>query len=141
MLAVIRGDADFISSPYESSLQYIESGDVRVILYYDKEHHPKFPNVPIPSEVGMPDIDESMTQPRLIGAPPGLPDNVRAILEKAIKDASEDPGFLEEVEKMRKSVQYLNAKDTQRLVEKTVKGYSAYVDVVKDLFERDKKEK
>jgi len=139
VLAVIRGDADITWGSYESVQQYIDSGDLRVVLYYDSKRHPNFPGVPIPGEAGMPELNESMNSHRLIGAPPGLPPHIRAVLEGAIKKAVEDPGFLEVTQKMKKTPAYLNANETAALAENILKSYKAYAGVVKELLSQDKK--
>lgn len=139
ILAVIRGDADITWGSYESVQQYVESGDMKLILYYDSKRHPKFPDVPIPGEVGMAELNESMNSHRLIGAPPGLPANIRAVLETAIKKAAEDPGFVEAVKRLKRTPAYLNAKDTDALVKGVLKSYRSYAGVVKTLLTQDKK--
>lgn len=139
VLAVIRGDADITWGSYESVQQYIGSGDLKVILYYDSKRDPKFPNVPIPGEVGMAELNESMNSHRLIGAPPRLPADVRAVLEAAIKKSVEDPEFHEAMKKMKKTADYSNGKDTSILVDGILKGYRNYAGVVKTLLSQENK--
>jgi len=139
VLAVLRGDADITWGSYESVQQYVESGDLKLVLYYDSKRDPKFPDVPIPGDLGMPELNESMNSHRLIGAPPGLPADVREVLEQAIKKAVDDPGFADVTKKMKKTPAYLNARETTVLVDGLLKSYQSYAGVVKDLLARDKK--
>lgn len=137
ILAVIRGDADATWGSIDSQKQYIDSGDLRMLLYYDSARHPDYPEVPIPSEVGLPaEMNEAFNTHRLIGAPPGLPEDIFTILEDAIKKALEDPEFLQQVEKMEVTVNYLNGADTTEVVNKTLAGYESYKDVVVDLLSK-----
>lgn len=139
ILSVIRGDADLTLGSYDSVKQYIDNGDVRPILYYDSKRHPKMPNISIPSEVGMPELNESMNSHRVIGAPPKLPSDIRGILEEAIRKSVEDPEFQAVLKKMKLSTDYLNGKDTEKVVLDLLTSYDAYKDAVKDLLNQDKK--
>jgi len=138
-LAVIRGDADLVWGPYESMQQHIDSGDLRIVLYHGAQRHPKYPDAPIPGDLGMPELNESLNLHRFIGAPPGLSANARATLEEAIKKAVEDPGFHEVLKKMKKTSAYLNGKEAEKLVNNTLSSYRNYIDVVKALLGEEKK--
>ncbi|MDB5729336.1 MAG: hypothetical protein JWQ00_2541, partial [Noviherbaspirillum sp.] len=138
ILSVIRGDADLIVASYESFQQYIESGDLKPILYYDTQRFPKLPNTPIPAEIGMPELAEAMNTQRMIGAPPGLPADVREVLETAIKKAVEDPGFVELMKKSKKSIVYLDGKESAKVVKTTLDTYKSYSGVINDLMNRGK---
>lgn len=137
VLAVIRGDADVIWGSIDSQKQYIESGDLRMIAYYDAQRHPDFPDVATPSEQGLPqEMNEAFNTHRLIGAPPGLPEDVKLVLEEAIKKAVEDPEFQEVLKKMEMTTNYLNGAETTKVVEKTITGYEKYKEVVKELLSK-----
>lgn len=138
LLAVVRGDGDINWSAYESVQQYIDNGDLRAVLYYDYNRHPKHPDVPIPSDVGMPELN-GMSSPRLIGAPPRLPADVRAILEQAIKGAVQDPGFHDVVKRMKKTPSYASGAEAEKMVQDTFAAYQPYLQVVKRLMGEDKK--
>jgi tripartite-type tricarboxylate transporter receptor subunit TctC len=138
VLAVIRGDADITWGSFESLQQYIDSGDLKLVVYYDSKRHPSFKDVPIPAEVGMPELNESMNSHRLIGAPPGLPANVRTVLETAIKKAVEDPEFANAVKKMKRTPAYLDGKQSGELVTSVLRSYETYADIVKALLSQDK---
>ncbi len=139
ILSVIRGDADINFSAYESVQQYIDSGDLRVVLYYDTQRHPRFPDAPIPSEIGMPEFNNGMTSPRLLGAPPLLPADIRAILEQAIKKAVEDPEFQQVLKKIKKPSSYASGKESEKIVRDTFAIYQPYINVIKQMFSEDKK--
>jgi len=87
----------------------------------------------------MPELNKALNSPRLIGAPPGLPANIRPILEDAIKKAVEDPGFQETAKKMRKTTDYLNGRDTEKLMNNVMQSYQNYSPIVRELFGQDKK--
>lgn len=134
ILAVIRGDADITWGSFESQQQYLDNGDLKMVLYYGEKRHPKYPNVPIPSEVGFPkEFNESFNSQRLIGAPPGLPADIKAILEEAIKKAMEDPEFQALIKKQKMSSDYLPGKDGEKLTKDALKQYQDYKDIIAEL--------
>jgi tripartite-type tricarboxylate transporter receptor subunit TctC len=139
VLAVLRGDADILWITYESGQQYLDNGDLRALLYYDAKRHPALPDAPIPAESGMPELNEALNSPRLIGAPPGLPANIRAVLEEAIRKAVEDPDFQEAVKKMKKTTDYLNGGDTEKLMNNMMQSYGKYSNILRELFGKEKK--
>jgi tripartite-type tricarboxylate transporter receptor subunit TctC len=138
ILAVIRGDADIMWASYESFQQYFDNGEVKALLYYDKARSTKLPNAPTPAEIGMPELGENMNSQRMLGAPPGLPADISAVLETAIKKAVEDPGFIEVMKKMKKSVAYLDAKESTTLVKGTLTSYKSYSGLINDLMNQGK---
>ncbi len=138
VLAVIRGDADITWGSFESLQQYISSGDLKLVLYYDSERHKEFPTVPIPADLGMAELNESMNSHRLIGAPPGLAADVRTVLETAIRKAVEDPEFANAVKKMKRTPAYLDGKQSTELVQNVLQSYQTYADTVKALLSQDK---
>lgn len=138
ILSVIRGDADAMFASYESMQQYINNGDVKAVLYFGNTRHPELPNTETTTEAGMPDLSESMNAQRMLGAPPGLPADVRAVLETAIKKAVDDPEFQEVMKKMKKTVQYLPGKEADKIVKSTLDSYKTYVHVVNDLMSQGK---
>ena len=134
-LSVIRGDADIIWSSYESVKQYIDSGDLVPILYYSNEPHPDFPDVPIPSDLGIsPEVIDGFNSQRLIGAPPNLPEDVSQILQEAIQKAIEDPEFVDQMEKMERSVSYMDAEGSADMVNSALNGFEKFQDVISQLY-------
>ncbi len=133
ILAVIRGDADIIWGSYESFQQYIDNGEVKALVYYGNARNPKLPNAPTPAEVGMPELADNISTQRMIGAPPGLPADVRAVLEAAIKKAVEDPEFLDVMKKTKKTVDYLDGKESAKIVKSALDSFKSYSGLMNDL--------
>lgn len=139
-LAVIRGDADLLFSSYESVQQYIDNGDLRPILYYDTQRHPNHPDVPIPSEIGLSeDINTGFNAIRLMGAPPGLPEDVKTILVDAVANAMKDPEFVKMMEETKRSIAYSDAKSAEQAVLSALSGFENYKDVVSQLYTLENK--
>jgi tripartite-type tricarboxylate transporter receptor subunit TctC len=138
VLSVIRGDADILFGSYESQQKYIESGDLKPAIWFGTERNPKYPDVPIPSELGHPEFNQIFDTYKMIGAPPGLPENVSTTLENAIKKALDDPEFHKVLEKMDRTQSYLNADETEKQVDKLLEDYSQYTEIVKEMFNKGK---
>lgn len=134
ILSIIRGDSHVSWGSFDSLKQYIENGDLKMLMYYDAERNPAYPDVPTPSEIGLPaEINEAFNTNRILGAPAGTPDAVVKALESAIAQAVKDPAFIERVEKMEVSVQYLDGAQTSRVVNSAVKGFTDYKDTISEL--------
>lgn len=134
ILSIIRGDSDVSWGSYDSLKQYLENGDLKMLLYYDAQRNPEYPDVPIPSQIGLPaEINEAFNTNRILGGPPGMPKDVANKLEQAIARAVKDPEFLERIKKMEVSVQYLDAGGTAKVVNNAVKGFTDYKDTISDL--------
>jgi tripartite-type tricarboxylate transporter receptor subunit TctC len=134
VLSVVRGDADAIWGSMDSQVTYVRNGDTRILMYYDAQRHPDYPDAPIPSEVGFPEaLNEGFNSNRVIGAPGGMDPDVRAILEEAIRLAVEDPDFQEQLDRMGVSAQYADGDATAEIVRSSVSGFTDYADVISSL--------
>jgi tripartite-type tricarboxylate transporter receptor subunit TctC len=134
ILSIIRGDSDVAWGSYDSLKQYLENGDLKMLMYYDASRNPEYPDVPTPSEIGLPaEINEAFNTNRILGGPPGMPEDVANTLEKAIAAAVKDPEFQKRLEKMEVSVQYLNGEQTAKVVNNAVKGFTDYKDTISKL--------
>lgn len=140
-LAVMRGDAAMYFGTYESTLSYIDAKELRPIVYYDTVRHPKFKDVPIPADLGMPDLG-TLNPHRIVGGPPGMPSDVARTLEMVIrKAATEDADFKARVEQMKKTVNYADAKESAQIVKDMLANYGKFAGTVKALFSQGKKAK
>jgi len=137
VLSVVRGDADAIWGAMDSLATYVHNGDIRILMYYDGQRNPDYPDAPIPSEVGFPEaLNEGFNSNRVIGAPGGMDPNVRAILEEAIRLAVEDPDFQEQLDRMGVSAQYADGDATAEIVRSSVSGFTDYADVISSLLSK-----
>lgn len=95
-LAVIRGDADASMYPLESILEDVRGGDLKPVLYIGEPlaegatGYEEVQGVQTIAEIGYPELT-NLEAPRVIGAPPELPDEIRQVLANAIRDALAAP--------------------------------------------------
>lgn len=90
--AALRGDADFFVYGASDVVGFIDSGDVRPLLFLGTEDQrsaelPWLQDVPSAEDIGYPDLAGTVTELRLIVAPPDLPDEVADYLRTAVGDA------------------------------------------------------
>jgi tripartite-type tricarboxylate transporter receptor subunit TctC len=96
--ALIRGDVDFIVYGTSDVIGFIDSGDVRPLLFLGlEEQRPAqydwLNDVPSAADVGFPDVAGSVTEMRLIVAPAGLGEEEVAWLEEAVEATLFGPEF------------------------------------------------
>lgn len=88
--ALIRGDVDFIVYGTSDVIGFIESGDVRPLLFLGiEEQRPAqyewLADTPSVTDIGFPEVAGSVTEMRLIVAPPGLTAEQVTWLEEAVE--------------------------------------------------------
>jgi tripartite-type tricarboxylate transporter receptor subunit TctC len=88
--ALVRGDIDFIVYGTSDVLGFIDSGDLKAILFLgiEDQRPPGFDwltGVPSIADAGFPEAAGSVTEMRVIVAPPGLDEEVVEYLEAAVE--------------------------------------------------------
>lgn len=96
--ALIRGDVDFIVYGTSDVIGFIDSGDVRPLLFLGlEEQRPAqyewLTDIPSADDVGFPEVSGSVTEMRLIVAPAGLGEAEVAWLEEAVEATLFGPEF------------------------------------------------
>ncbi len=99
--AILGGHVNAVSSYIRPAIPYIKEGVLRFIGYFGAERIPDYPDVPTFKEMG---YDIVWEIPYGIGAPKGLPANVKKILADANKKVWEIPEFRQELEKLGQSI-------------------------------------
>jgi len=90
------GAVHFVTPPLSSALPLIKAGKVRPLANLDDERFSKLPDVPTIEEAA--GIKTKTQTWRMIGAPKGLPDDVRERLTEAVKAAYDSKEFTEFME-------------------------------------------
>jgi len=88
VIAAMRGDADAVIAGLPTAMRFVRGNSIRVLATF--EGHGSFPGVPDATALGQPDLDQ-ITIERVVGAPPGLPADIQAILSAALAKALVDP--------------------------------------------------
>ena len=87
ILAVVRGDGDVALGASNSLGAYTDTGDLRVLASFERQS--SFPGVPTAAVLGQPDLNR-LTLQRMLGAPPDLDEEARAVLVDALSQALAD---------------------------------------------------
>ena len=91
IVAAMRGDGDAVVAAFTSLKQFHEAGSIRIIASFEAKS--SLPGIPGATELGRPELAQ-MTIDRMMAAPPGLPEGLKAILTGAIDKAVRDPAVL-----------------------------------------------
>ena len=90
ILGVIRGDVDAAFANLSTVQSYLESGDVKMVALIGEESDD--PAIIDAADLGIPELG-NIKVVRMVGAPPGLPEDIKNTLEQAILSALADPEF------------------------------------------------
>ena len=88
VVAAIRGDSDAVIAGYPTAMRFARGNQIRLLASFRKE--PSSPGIPDAIALGQPDLDQIRIE-RVVGAPPGLPAEIQAILSNALAKAVVDP--------------------------------------------------
>jgi tripartite-type tricarboxylate transporter receptor subunit TctC len=88
IVAAIRGDSDAVISATSTMMSFARAGQLRILASF--ETHSSVPGVPDATILGKPGLDR-ITVERPVGAPPGTPPDIQAILSDSLAKALADP--------------------------------------------------
>jgi tripartite-type tricarboxylate transporter receptor subunit TctC len=123
LLGLLRGDVDAVLVNLSAARAYIESRDIRVLAIFGADSDD--PAIADAADLGVPELGQ-LAVVRMIGAPPGLPDDVRDALEAALLAALADPGFLAWLEATGNEVKPAGAAATEAAVREMAAFYEAF---------------
>jgi tripartite-type tricarboxylate transporter receptor subunit TctC len=109
VLGLIRGDFDAAVVPMSTARPYVESGDIRPLAIIGAESND--PAIADAAQLGEPKLGEIKVV-RMIGGPPGLPEDIRAALETALLAALADDDFKDWLDTTGNEVQPAGSRDT-----------------------------
>lgn len=127
MIAVMRGEVDATLKPISSLARYVESGDLKMILTLTEDQ--VFEGVPSASDIGHPELAEFGLN-RVIGGPPGMPQEVVASLEEAFRQASESESVQSWAEQTNAELSFMGAAETEAMMDKLSEFYVQYRDLL-----------
>lgn len=101
ILGVLRGDGDAVVMISGTLNSFVRSGDLRVLATFS--NNTLYPGVPNANNLGAPDLGK-LGIVRLIGAAPGMSDDVKKILSDALLKTLNDPGLQAWSKKAKRSI-------------------------------------
>lgn len=101
-MAIVRGEGHARALGLDSpgQMRFVHEGDMRPLWVYLDKRSPDFPDVPTIGELGHPNLTV-LAAHRVVTAPPGMPKDRLAILQKAFDAATRDPEVLSRFKKMK----------------------------------------
>jgi tripartite-type tricarboxylate transporter receptor subunit TctC len=138
-MATMRGDVDVFFFNWDSGIKHVNASEGKLIpLFIASESRvPALPNLPTAKEAGITlkrDEMGVMAAGNVVVAPPGLPEDVRSILEKAAQAAINDP----ELESMMQKANYtmrptLTPEETKEVAQGVYETYLRNKNVIAEI--------
>lgn len=136
-MATIGGHTDAVTSA-NTIFPYVRSGQIRLLVVFNQNRSPEFPDVPTARELGynLPPLTE-MTSLYLIIAPKGLTGTAFEKLDSAFSKAIQDPSFPRIMKELGQPQLNLGPKEVNKLVvEYRQKLEKIYPQLVKEVQEK-----
>jgi tripartite-type tricarboxylate transporter receptor subunit TctC len=130
-LGVMRGDVDARINPLGTLQPYVESGDVRLLVTFEKVA--SFEGVPTIAELGHAEYEQFGVR-RVVAGPPGLPAAIRDRLSAAFLEAMQAPRILEWSKKTNNSFAPLDSAQTALAMQDVMRFYERYGDLLRTEF-------
>lgn len=123
--AAIRGDVDFFVYGTTDVIGFVESGDVRPLLFLGTpEQRPEIfewlADVPAAGDVGHPELEGAVTELRAIVGPPGIPDDVAQYLSDALWETMQSDEFKAWAEEAGRPIVPRDAASAKEAVDKQI---------------------
>lgn len=130
-LGVMRGDVDARINPIGSLLPYIESGDVRLLVTFEREA--SIPDVPTIADLGYGEY-ENFGLRRVVAGPPGMPDAIRDRFSAALLEAMASPRLQEWSRKTNNPFSPLDSAATAEAMRAVARFYEQYGELLRTEF-------
>ncbi len=130
--AALRGDADFFVYGTTDVVGFIESGDVRPLLFLgnEQERPEQFEwleDVPNAKDAGHPELAGVVTELRVIVAPPGLPAPVDEYLRTALAETMADEDFKAWAESSKRTLVPRDGEEAKVAMDKQIQAMQTLV--------------
>jgi tripartite-type tricarboxylate transporter receptor subunit TctC len=130
--AALRGDADFFVYGSTDVVGFIESGDVRPLLFIGTEdQRPEelewLQDVPGAEEAGYEDLAGTVTELRLIVAPPGLPEDVTTCWQDTLYETMTSEEFAAWAEEAGRPIVPHNGEEARAAMEAQIERMQTLV--------------
>lgn len=122
-VAVMRGEVEGSVRPIGSTMKYLESGDMRMVVTFEEES--SLEGVESAVEAGHPDLARLGLE-RMVGGPPGLPEDIVERLSQAIVNAAQSPEMREWAKSTNNPLDPVGSADAAQLNADLSEYYARY---------------
>ena len=91
IVAAMRGDGDAALSTVTTLRRFLDGKSVRVLATFEPTS--SIPGVPDATSLGQPELSQIIVE-RMVAAPPGLPQEIKTVLQTALDKAVRDPDVI-----------------------------------------------
>ena len=127
MIAVMRGEVDGTLKPISSLKKYVDSGDLKYIVTYTKDEAVK--GVESTGALGHEDLAK-LDLRRVIGGPPGMPQDIRDRLSQAFIEAAATPEVQEWAAGAGVDLEVIGGAETAAMMSDLSTFYAKYKDIL-----------
>ena len=127
MIAVLRGEVDATLKPINSLQNYVESGDLRLIVTLSEESLAE--GVPSSTEIGYPEISGFAIN-RVVGGPPDMPAEIVKRLSDTFMEITASEKFVEWAQGSDTGLLPLDATATAALMDELSAFYANYAPIL-----------
>ena len=115
VVAAAGGHADAVGSGYSEAFNLLKGKKLRPIVVFTPNRFPDYPEIPTATEIGHPII---VYHWRAVGAPKGIPSQVKEVLVDAFRKALENPEFQKMVKEMGLEPNFLGPNESAIFLKK-----------------------
>lgn len=127
MIAVMRGEVDGTLKPISSLKKYIDSGDLKYIVTYTQDQAVE--GIESTGQIGHDDL-ANLDIRRVIGGPPGIPEDIRQRLSEAFIEAASLPEVQEWAAGAGVDLEAIGGEETAAMMSRLATFYAEYKDIL-----------
>lgn len=130
--AVLRGDAEYIVYGTTDVVGFVESGDLRPLLFMGTEDQrpPELEwlqDVPNAEDAGFPDLAGTVTEIRIVVGPPDLPENIATYWRTTLAETMADEAFVQWSEEAGRPIVPLGHEEAKAAVDAQIENMRVLV--------------
>jgi tripartite-type tricarboxylate transporter receptor subunit TctC len=125
---VIAGHVPMTISSVQATKSVVEAGRIKALAVTSPARSPALPNVPTMKEAGVKPADVELRFWFGIFGPKGMPDAVKAKLEKAVSTVMADPRLRERLAKLDITPDFAPAAALRTRLENEIKNWTRFID-------------
>jgi tripartite-type tricarboxylate transporter receptor subunit TctC len=137
----VQGYNNSLAGTISSNPEYIKNGTLNVVIQFGRNRAAQIPDVPTAIEIAPNEADKNTLSfyaakyelAYALIAPPGVPEDRVKALEAAFDATMKDPQYLSAAEKIRLSVDPLNAAQVAKIIDSIEKAPQAVIDRMREM--------